>query len=110
MPRRLEAGNRRANFERVEGGVRSVEFHEAALEVARRAGICLKSARQRLRKRERGLLTDEQLYKPYMPGCPRECRRENQWGDLGLGPRRRLDDIQGSTALERAWNAADDAR
>lgn len=80
-----------------------------AMELAAMTGIVRDSAYYRLRAYKAGRITRDELLAPrgaYVGG-----RREaTDWGDLGLGPRRRLDDIRGSTALERQWNAAAGAR
>lgn len=69
----------------------------APTELAAMTGITPSSANNRLRSFLRGIITREMLF------APKGMRRDASpaWRDLGLGPRRNLDDIPGETPLER---------
>ena len=72
-------------------------------EIMAAAGIGYRSAWDRLDSYKKGLRPLESLFAPrgYGRGNVAGKTKERDWGDLGLGPRKRIEDIPGPTELER---------
>lgn len=90
-------------------------------ELAAATGLTRGGALTRIKRFVKGELDRDTLFRIAQPGVAFkakthtrrrnvtwDCSREGDWGDLGLGPRRKLDSIKGVTELERRMFGGDE--